>query len=99
MGRTVLYVAAMLTAMAGSDAADPATKDADAHKRDYVAALGGASLKGKRLGVLRFLTGNLPEVDALFDAAIALLRAQGAEIVELKEYKPDPTIGDSELLV
>src|ERR1700722_8738799 len=99
IGRSVADVAALLTVLAGSDPADPATRDADAHKRDYVAALKGATLRGKRLGVLRFATGMLPAVDALFDDAIGALKAQGAEIVELKDYKPDPTLGDRELVV
>jgi amidase len=99
IGRSVADVAALLTVLAGSDPADPATRDADAHKRDYVAALKGATLRGKRLGVLRFATGMLPAVDALFDEAIGSLKAQGAEIVELKDYKPDPTLGDRELVV
>jgi amidase len=99
IGRSVADVAALLTVLAGSDPADPATRDADAHKRDYVAALKGASLRGKRLGVLRFATGMLPAVDTLFDDAIGALKAQGAEIVELKDYKPDPTLGDRELVV
>jgi amidase len=99
IGRSVADVAALLTALAGSDPADPATHDADAHKRDYVAALNGATLRGKRLGVLRFATGMLPATDALFDDAINVLKSHGAEIVELKDYKPDPTIGDRELVV
>ncbi len=99
MGRSVADVAALLTAIAGSDPLDPATKDANAHKRDYVAGLAGASLRGKRLGVLRFATGSLPSVDALFAGAINVLKANGAEIVELKDYKPDATLGDRELVV
>jgi amidase len=99
MGRSVADVATLLTVMAGSDPADPATKDADVHKRDYLAALSGASLRGKRLGLLRFATGALPAVDALFDQAVAVLKAQGAEIVELKDFKPDATMNDLELTV
>lgn len=99
MGRSVADVAALLTVIAGSDPADPATKDADAHKRDYLAALNGASLTGKRLGVLRFAAGALPAVDGLFDQAVAVLKAQGAEIVELKDFKPDASLGDAELVV
>ena len=99
MGRSVADVAALLTALAGSDPADPATAPADAHKRDYVKALDGATLRGKRLGVLRFATGVLPQVDALFDKAVARLKAQGATVVEIKKYKPDPTIGNDEFLV
>ncbi|MEO6990130.1 MAG: amidase [Candidatus Baltobacteraceae bacterium] len=99
MGRSVADVAALLTAMAGTDPADAATRDADERKIDYAAALNGATLRGKRLGVLRFATGALPAVDALFDAALAVLKAHGAEIVELKDYKPPTTLGDAELTV
>ena len=45
MGRSVTDVAMMLTAMAGSDPADPASKDADAHKVDYVKGLAADALK------------------------------------------------------
>jgi amidase len=99
MGRGVEDVALLLTAMAGSDPADPATAEADAHKTDYAAALHGATLKGVRLGVLSFATGLTPREDALFDQAVALMRAEGAEIVELKAYKPPEALGDEELAV
>jgi amidase len=99
MGRSVTDIAILLTAMAGSDPADPATAAADAHKADYAAALTGASLKGKRLGVLTFATGVLPGVDAEFAKALATLKAQGAVIVELKDYKPPASLGDDEGLV
>ena len=99
MGRSVEDVAVLLTAMAGSDPADAATAAADAHRRDYAAGLAGASLKGKRLGVLSFATGFSPAVDALFAQAVATLKAEGAEVVELKGYKPPEAMGDEELVV
>jgi len=99
MGRSVADVAALLSAMAGSDPADLATLASDAHKRDYSGALGGASLRGKRLGVLRYATGSSQSVDALFERALATLRAQGATLVELKKFKPDPRLGDLEFKV
>lgn len=99
MGRSVADVALMLDAMAGSDPADPATKDADRHKGGYWAALRGATLRGKRLGVLRFATGFSPAVDAIFERALGVLRARGARIVELKTYRPSPAIGDAETTV
>jgi amidase len=99
MGRSVEDVAVLLTAMAGSDPADPATREADAHRHDYAAGLAGASLKGKRLGVLTFATGLSPEVDKVFEASIALLKAQGAEVIELKDYKPPSGLGDQEMTV
>jgi amidase len=99
MGRSVEDVAILLTAMAGADPADPATAQADAHRRDYVAGLARASLKGERLGVLTFATGISPVVDARFAEAVALLKAQGAEVIELHDYKPPTALGDDELVV
>ncbi len=100
LGRSVADIAALLDAIAGSDPKDPATKDADAHKRDYVLALRGASLKGKRLGVLRYAVPAAgAAAGAVFDRAIALLRARGAQIVELSDFKPNAALGDAELTV
>ena len=86
MGRSVEDVAILLTAMAGADPADPATVAADDHACDYAVALVGASLKGRRLGVLGFASELSPDVDAVFAEATAILRAQGAEIIT-PDYK------------
>jgi amidase len=99
MARSVEDAAIVLTAIAGSDPADPATAEADAHRQDFAAALAGASLKGKRLGVLSVATGLTPGTDALFDQAVALLKAQGAEVIELKDYAPPKGLGDDEGVV
>jgi amidase len=84
MTRTVEQAAALLTAIAGTDPADPATAEADRRKTNYAAGLGGASLKGKRLGLMRFASGF--GTDAALNQALTVLRAQGAEIVEIKEF-------------
>ncbi len=99
MTRTVMDAAIVLTAIAGADPADPATKDADDHKTDYAAALAGASLKGRRLGVLKYLTGYDDATDAVFDKAVEALKAQGAEVIEVADYRPPPSIGADEHLV
>jgi len=99
MARSVEDVALLLTAMAGSDPADPATREADAHRADYATAMRHADLKGKRLGVLTYATGFSAAVDASFAQAVALLKAQGAEIVEIKDYKPPADLGEKEFLV
>lgn len=83
MTRTVRDAALLLTAMAGSDARDPATKDADAHKTDYVKGLSTDALKGKRLGVVRDFGGHTEATKPVFDAALAVMAAQGAELVEI----------------
>jgi amidase len=83
MGRNVQDVAALLNVMAGSDPADAATRDADAHKVDYLAGLNADALRGKRIGVLRFEAGFNDAVDIQFDAALQQLRAAGATLVEI----------------
>ncbi len=95
MGRSVADIAALLTGMAGSDPADPQTAEADAHKTDYLAALSGASLKGKRLGVLKYATERRRDHAKLWDETLAALRAAGAEIVEIKD-RPPREIGPQE---
>ena len=97
MCRSVADAAVLLAAMAGSDLADAATAEADARRQDYVAALAGATLKGKRLGVLSYACERCrPEVAALFAENRALLQREGAELVELTDYKPPKTLGPQE---
>ena len=98
MTRTVHDAALLLGAIAGSDPADPATAEADAHLTDFTAGLAEASLAGKRIGVLRKAVGNDPRVEALFDAALADLRRAGAETVELDYEAPD-AMGTAEFAV
>ena len=87
MTLNVTDAAAILTVIAGSDPADAATAEADARKTDYVKALDPTALKGARLGVMRFLEGGYtPQTLAVFENAIAILKAQGAEVVEIKEF-------------
>ena len=83
MTRTVRQAAELLTAIAGSDPADASTADADKRKVDYAAALDTGALKGKRLGLMRFAAGF--GTNAALDRALTVLRAYGAEIVEIKE--------------
>jgi amidase len=90
MGRHVADVATMLTVMAGSDPADARSAPADAHKTDYAKGLRADALKGVRLGILRFSISGTPQANAVFDQALAALRAQGAEIVEIKDPPPEP---------
>src|SRR3954447_24174612 len=84
MTPSVRETAELLTVIAGSDPADPATREADAHKRDYAAGLGASSLKGKRIGVMRFATGF--GTDAAFETALALMKQKGAILVDIKKF-------------
>src|SRR3982750_2901461 len=90
MAASVRETAELLTAIAGSDPQDPATKDSDKHKRDYAAALDADALRGKRIGVMRFATGF--GTDAAFETALAILRERGAALVEIKKFD-DKLIG------
>jgi amidase len=84
MTRTVADAAALLGAMSGADAADPATRDADRKgRRDYSASLDPNGLKGARLGVVRNkYFGYSPAADRIAEAAIAEMKKQGATIVD-----------------
>jgi amidase len=84
MARTVADAAALLTAMAGVDPADAATKGSAPHaSRDYAKSLDANALKGARIGVARaHYFGYSGVTDTLVDLAIADMKAQGAVIVD-----------------
>jgi hypothetical protein len=49
--------------------------------------------------VLSFTADISPEVNAVVDQAVALLKTQGAEVIELAHYKPPKSLRDDELMV
>jgi amidase len=96
MTASVREAAELLSVIAGSDPADPATADADKHKVDYAAQLDMNSLKGKRIGVMRFASGF--GTDAAFETALAILRERGAILVDIKKIDKfdDDVVGKNE---
>jgi len=98
---TVEDAARVLTVIAGTDPLDPATAEADARKVDYVAALDAGSLRGTRIGVMRFLlTSYSEETRAAFETALQAMRDAGAEIVDIAEAPAEfRRLGDWELTV
>jgi len=84
MTRTVADAAALLAAIAGSDAADPATKEADAHKADYVALLDPKALAGVRIGVVHGVVRDSPQTEAMFQSALEAMKRAGAVLVDVK---------------
>ena len=96
MTDNVRDAAELLTIIAGSDPADPATRDADKHKTDYAAQLDANSLKGKRIGVMRF--ASTEQLNPAFETALAILKQQGAILVDIKKFD-DKGIGKNENLV
>ena len=78
MTKSVTGSAMMLNAMATGAA-----------KTDYVAALDAGSLGGQRVGVLRFAQGESADIQTRFNAALEILEAQGATLVEIESFSPD----------
>jgi aspartyl-tRNA(Asn)/glutamyl-tRNA(Gln) amidotransferase subunit A len=83
MARTVEDCAWLLEAIAGHDAADPASSRAPVG--DYLGGL-GQSIRGLRVGVSRpyFLQGVAPDVVTAFEQALQTLRALGASVEEVE---------------
>ncbi len=96
MGRTVEDVAICLGALAGVDEADPKTAASLGRSfSDYTVFLKAEGLKGKRIGLLKNLTGYHHKVDALQEEAAAFLRRRGAEVIEVEGPKEGPIESDS----
>lgn len=98
MTTSVADAALLMNAIAGTDPADPATAEADKRKVDFTAGLAKASLKGLRLGVMRKQAGSHPALLALFEQALADLKAAGAELVDI-DFEPAPEAGREEFTV
>ena len=86
MERTVLGAAFLLDAMVPEEASFAAQLSADA-------------LKGVRIGVLRAAQGSNPDIIARFDAALGIMKGQGAELVEITEFDAPPEFWPASLLV
>ncbi len=83
MARTVYDLALSLGFMTGIDPADPLTsRSAGLFYKDYTQFLKKDALKGVRLGVIRDYARTDPEVDKVFESALAELKAQGAILVD-----------------
>lgn len=96
MAHSVRDAAIILTAIAGSDPGDPATAEADKWRGDYTSGLSVEALKGMRIGVIREKSTNAP----LFDAALAVLKSGGAELVDIDtDFIDGKALGDAEFKV
>ena len=86
MGRTVRDVAICLGALVGVDSTDEKTLASPGHfHRDYTQFLKKDGLKGKRIGLFKAPYGINYKVDTLMNRAVAYLKSQGVEIIEIKE--------------
>jgi len=98
MTRSVADAALLLSAICGADGTDAATAYSRGKTADYAQALNRDGLKGKRLGVARNFFGSSTAVDALIEKELAVLKAQGAILVEVQVPNTDK-YNDSELEV
>jgi amidase len=100
MARSVADAAALLTVLAGYDPADPATEPLESRAPvDYTEFLHRDGLKGVRIGVMRQQAGFHDEVEALFNRAVEILRAQGAIIVDPAEIPTQGKLDSDEQIV
>jgi amidase len=97
MAATVADAAELLTAMAGADPGDPATEAAGRHATDYAALADPGALDGARLGVWRAgsSSADAPTL-AVLESALALLRREGALVVDPVELEGADKLGDPE---
>ena len=98
MCRTVTDATILLGALAGADPTDLATATAPSAVPDYTKALDPNGLKGARIGVVRPAFGS-PEGDRLVNAALDVLKAQGAVLVDPVEIPHMRDYGDQEFTV
>jgi aspartyl-tRNA(Asn)/glutamyl-tRNA(Gln) amidotransferase subunit A len=84
-GRTALDVGAVFSVMAGGDPRDATSTDVGVPRIDLSEALGGAPLKGLRLGVPKeyFIHGIQPDVESAVRAAVEALHRLGAEVLDV----------------
>jgi amidase len=100
MARTVADAATLLTVLAGYDPDDPATLPLKDHASvDYTRFLDSDGLKGVRVGVMRHSAGFHEKVDAVFEQALATLRARGAVLVDPADIPGADTLDADEQAV
>ncbi len=82
MARTVKDAAILLNAIVGHDSNDAATVERP--PLDYTSALNPDGLQGARIGVLRNRFGIHEKVDEVMEAALQVMRENGATLIDLE---------------
>lgn len=96
LARTVKDAAILLGALAGKDDADAVTANSKAEP-DYTKFLIADGLKGKNIGVDRKKKSTNQNLNKLLDEAIALMKQQGANIIEIDYAEKINALGKYEL--
>jgi amidase len=84
-GRTIADCAAVLGALTGVDPRDPATAASTGRfRRNYTQFLDRNGLAGANIGVARQFLGVTTEIDEVFEEALAIMSAAGANLVDVE---------------
>lgn len=91
MARSVKDAVICLGALTGLDENDVKTlQSQELSYTDYTPFLKTDGLEGKKIGFFKAASGINPKVDSLMDAAIDIMKAHGAEIIEIEQIsKPE----------
>ncbi|MEN8118247.1 MAG: amidase [Bacteroidota bacterium] len=88
MARTVTDAAILLGALAEFDPNDAVTHlEKGEIFKDYTRFLDAGGLNGKRIGIASQMLPSNKKVKALFDAAVDVIKAKGAEIIKEVEFE------------
>lgn len=99
MCRTLGDAAILLGALTGVDPFDSATAASEGRShKDYTKFLDADGLRGARIGVLRKAFGFSPAVDRLMEAALDVMKKQGATLVDPVEFETTGKYGKTEFL-
>jgi Asp-tRNA(Asn)/Glu-tRNA(Gln) amidotransferase A subunit family amidase len=101
VARSVTDLAIVLDATVGEDPADAVTRGHAGRIPRFRDALGGATLKGARIGVLKNYFGTAPEdeeVAGVVRKAIDAMKTEGAEIVEVTIPGLDEALQNTSLI-
>ena len=98
MARSVADAAALLSAMTGIDPSDPASASSNRTLagQDFTRFLDPGALQGARLGVARNFFKWHPRIDAVMEKTLGILRAQGAELLDVTDLPGHSKLGDAE---
>jgi len=100
MCRTVRDAAILLGALTGVDPEDAATAaSAGKSQTDYTQYCDPNGLRGARIGVARKYFGFSDSVDALMEQALAVLKRQGATLIDPADIETFGKFDDTELLI
>ncbi|HMS69309.1 MAG TPA: amidase family protein, partial [Saprospiraceae bacterium] len=90
MARNLTDAAICLGALVGVDSLDDKTWASEGkYHLDYTQFLKKDGLKGKRIGLFKKPFGRINKVDTLMNRAVAFMKSQGAEIVEVNNIGDD----------